>query len=96
MRLADRRGAVNVARQYRIGPNESAFVPPARRPGEVQVHGLGERHWSLLALLAEHGALHTGQVVTLLFGSRPAAVRPNRAGRGPAPRRRRWTSTPTT
>jgi hypothetical protein len=41
----------------------------------VQVHGLGERHWSLLALLAEHGALHTGQVVTLLFGSRPAAVR---------------------
>ena len=39
------------------------------------MHGLGERHWSLLALLAEHGALHTGQVVTLLFGSRPAAVR---------------------
>jgi hypothetical protein len=41
----------------------------------VQVHGLGERHWELLGLLAEHGALHTGQVTTLLFGSRPAAVR---------------------
>ena len=64
-----------MARQYRVGPNESAFVPPVRRPGGVLVHGLGERHWSLLALLAEHGALHTGQVVTLLFGSRPAAVR---------------------
>ncbi|MEV6631904.1 replication-relaxation family protein [Actinoplanes sp. NPDC051470] len=64
-----------MARQYRVGPNESTFGPPVRRPGGVQVHGLGERHWSLLGLLAEHGALHTGQVVTLLFGSRPAAVR---------------------
>jgi hypothetical protein len=66
---------VDVARQYRVGPNESPLQPPARRPGGAQLHGLGERHWSLLGLLAEHGALNTGQVVTLLFGSRPAAVR---------------------
>lgn len=64
-----------MARQYRVGPGESPYGPPVRRPGGVQVHGLGERHWSLLELLAEHGALHTGQVVTLLFRSRPAAVR---------------------
>jgi len=64
-----------MARQYQVGPRETAFAPPPRRPGGVQVHGLGERHWSLLALLAEHGTLHTGQVVTLRFGSRPAAVR---------------------
>jgi hypothetical protein len=75
MRLADRRGTVDVARQYRVGPGESPYAPPVRSSSGVQVHGLGERHWSLLALLAEHGALHTGQVVTLLFGSRPAAVR---------------------
>ena len=64
-----------MARRYQVGPDESPFAPPVRRPGGVQVHGLGERHWSLLGLLAEHGALHTGQVVTFLFGSRPAAVR---------------------
>lgn len=64
-----------MARQYRVGPNESPYAPPARSSNGVQVHGLGERHWSLLGLLAEHGALHTQQVVTMLFGSRPAAVR---------------------
>jgi hypothetical protein len=36
---------------------------------------LGPRHWALLGLLAEHGAMCTEQVATLLFGSRPAAVR---------------------
>src|SRR5262245_25457125 len=75
MRLADRRRAVDVSRRYQVGPDESRYAPPVRRPGGVQVHGLGERHWSLLGLLAEHGTLHTQQVVTLLFGSRPAAVR---------------------
>jgi hypothetical protein len=34
-----------------------------------------ERHWALLALLAEHAVLDTGQVVELMFGSRPAAAR---------------------
>ncbi|MFI6162573.1 replication-relaxation family protein [Micromonospora haikouensis] len=29
----------------------------------------------MLSLLAEHGVLHTGQVSTLMFGSRPAAAR---------------------
>ncbi|MEV5691891.1 replication-relaxation family protein [Micromonospora globbae] len=29
----------------------------------------------MLSVLAEHGVLHTGQVTTLLFGSRPAAAR---------------------
>lgn len=53
--------------------------PPPNRPGGADLHGLGPRHWALLELLAEHGALHTGQVTALLFGSPPAAVRHQRA-----------------
>lgn len=41
----------------------------------MSTSGLRQRHWSVLAVLAEHGVLHTGQVAALLFGSRPAAVR---------------------
>ena len=64
-----------MARRYEVGPQENPLQPPARRPGDGQVHGLGQRHWALLSLLAEHGVLHTGQVETLMFGSRPAAAR---------------------
>jgi hypothetical protein len=64
-----------MARRYAVGPKESQFSPPTRRPGDGQLHGLGRRHWALLSLLAEHGVLHTGQVATLMFGSRPAAAR---------------------
>lgn len=49
--------------------------PPTRRTEPVDVRGLGARHWSLLMLLAAHGPLDTSQVTTLMFGSRPAAVR---------------------
>jgi hypothetical protein len=66
----------SVARQYRVGPGESSLVPPARRRvGAADVHGLSPRHWGLLLLLAEQGVLHTDQVTTLMFGSRPAASR---------------------
>ncbi|MDG4833988.1 replication-relaxation family protein [Solwaraspora sp. WMMD1047] len=64
-----------MARLYAVGPDESPFNPPPRRPDDVRLHGLGRRHWALLSLLAEHGVLHTGQVATLMFGSRPAAAR---------------------
>jgi hypothetical protein len=63
-------------RQYDLGGGEKSNIdPPPNRPGGADLHGLGLRHWALLELLAEHGALHTGQVTALLFGSRPAAVR---------------------
>ena len=68
-------GVAGVARRYAVGPQENPLQPPARRPGDVQLHGLGPRHWAVLSLLAEHGVLHTGQVTTLMFGSRPAAAR---------------------
>lgn len=64
-----------MARRYAVGPQESPLQPPARRSGDAQLHGLGPRHWAVLSVLAEHGVLHTGQVTTLLFGSRPAAAR---------------------
>ncbi|MFI7211683.1 replication-relaxation family protein [Micromonospora maritima] len=64
-----------MARRYAVGPQENPLQPPARQPGDGQVRGLGQRHWALLSLLAEHGVLHTGQVETLMFGSRPAAAR---------------------
>jgi hypothetical protein len=63
-------------RQYDLGGGEKSNIdPPPNRPGGADLHGVGPRHWALLELLAEHGALHTGQVTGLLFGSRPAAVR---------------------
>lgn len=63
-------------RQYDLGGGtKSDGDPPPRRPSGADLHGLGQRHWALLELLAEHGALHTGQVTALLFGSRPTAVR---------------------
>jgi DNA-binding MarR family transcriptional regulator len=64
-----------VVRRYAVGPQENSLQPPARRRGDAQLHGLGPRHWAVLSVLAEHGVLHTGQVTTLLFGSRPAAAR---------------------
>jgi len=67
---------VGVARQYRVGPGEIAIAPPARRPGAVvDQHGLTKRHWEVLWLLAELGALDTEQVTMLAFGSRPSASR---------------------
>ncbi|GAA0925873.1 hypothetical protein [Virgisporangium aurantiacum] len=68
-------GEAAVARQYRQRAGESPKLAPTRVPGGVDVRGLTARHWSLLMVLATHGPLHTGQVVTLMFGSRPAAVR---------------------
>lgn len=62
-------------RRYEVGPHGNPKVPPARRPDGGDTRRLGRRHWALLALLAEHGVLHTGQITALLFGSRPAAVR---------------------
>jgi hypothetical protein len=68
-----------VVRQYDVGAHEDRAAPPPRRPAGADLRGLGRRHWALVELLAEHGALHTGQVTALLFGSRPAAVRHLRA-----------------
>jgi len=65
----DGEGVAGVGRKYAVGPQESPLRPPTRRPGAVQPHGLGQRHWALLSLLAEHGVLHTGQVATLMFGT---------------------------
>jgi hypothetical protein len=68
-----------MSRKYDGATREDASSPPPRRPGGADTHGLGPRHWRLLELLAEHGELDTGQVTTLMFGSRPAAVRHLRA-----------------
>ena len=58
-----------------MGAGKSRFAPPARLLDGADPRGLGERHWSLLRLIAEHGVLNTAQVTTLMFGSRPSASR---------------------
>lgn len=63
-----------MSRKYRVRPHEWSSYPPTGRR-QVRTGGLRQRHWAVLAVLAEHGVLHTGQVTALLFGSRPAAVR---------------------
>jgi hypothetical protein len=64
-----------MGRRYQVGSGQSRFLPPAGVSAEVDLRGVRERHWQLLALLARHAVLDTGQVAELMFGSRPAAVR---------------------
>jgi DNA-binding MarR family transcriptional regulator len=64
-----------MARRYRVGPDEFESLPPIQAPTDVNLHGLRERHWRLLSLLAEHAILDSGDAAELMFGSRPAAVR---------------------
>lgn len=62
-------------RHYQVRPGAAVSSRPTASSGAVALSGLTERHWRLLGVLAEQPGLNTGQIATLLFGSRPAAVR---------------------
>jgi DNA-binding MarR family transcriptional regulator len=62
-------------RHYQVRPGAPVSSRPTASAGEVVLSGLTDRHWRLLGVLAEQPGLNTGQIATLLFGSRPAAVR---------------------
>jgi hypothetical protein len=64
-----------LSRRYIARPGQLATQRPEQSANGVDLHGLGPRHWDLVALIAAYAVLDTNDVAELMFGSRPAAAR---------------------